>query len=297
LTGRRLLQSRLPLNDRPTNILVAAALSAALAGVAVLAGCASALHEAPPLIDLAGGGPAPAPGDVDTLMKEAAAAFERRDPESVRGSARLYLRAAAGDPSRTDAVIGAVRAQVWLVDHESDPKEREAIATRAVQAAQWCGPSGTPPPACSYWLGAALGVQARERTSTGVSALPQIEAAFRRAAETEPTLDQGAPDRALALLYLRAPGWPTGPGDKERGLLHARKAIEIGPDYPPNLMALAEALAATGDEKAGRETWETALARARDLAGRGDKDAAEWAEEAERAIRSPAGSGPSGGGA
>ena len=35
---------------------------------------------------------------------------------------------------------------------------------------------------------------------------------FHSAAEGDPTIEDGGPDRALALTYLRAPGWPTGPG-------------------------------------------------------------------------------------
>jgi tetratricopeptide (TPR) repeat protein len=248
------------------------------------AACARAIKEAPPLLDLAGGGPAPAREEVDALLRDARAAFARREPASVRQAATLFLRAAAGDPARVEGVLGGVEAQVWLADHEKDSNEREAAATKAVQAAQWCERASPALPACSYWMGAALGVQARERPATGVSALPRIEAAFRKAADQDPTLDAGAPDRALALLYLRAPGWPTGPGDPERGLEHARKALAIAPEHPLNLMALAEALQATDNAAASRETWEKAAARARDLVAQGDPDAGEWVLESERAL-------------
>jgi hypothetical protein len=251
--------------------------------------CARAIKEAPPLLELAGGGPAPAREEVDALLRDAEAAFARRDAASVRQAANLFLRAAAGDPLRVEGVLGGVEAEVWLADHEKDPHEREAAATRAVQASQWCERASPSLPACSYWMGAALGVQARERPATGVSALPRIEAAFRKAADQDPALDGGAPDRALALLYLRAPGWPTGPGDPERGLEHARKALAIAPEHPLNLMALAEALQATGNTAVSREAYEKAAARARDLMAQGDPDAGEWVLEAEQALRSPKG--------
>lgn len=271
----------------------APALAAAIACcAAAIAGCAPALKETPPLLDLAGGGPPPAGGEVEALLRDAESAFARREAGSVRNAARAYLRAASGSPPRVEGVIGAVRAQVWLADHEADPRDREAAATLAVQAAQWCGRIDPQRPACSYWMGAALGVQARERPSTGLSALPRIEAAFREAAEKEPEMDGGAPDRALALLYLRAPGWPSGPGDRERGLHHARKAVAIDPEHPLNIMALAEALAEGGDTEASRKAWEKAIMLARDLAGRGDPDAPEWAEEAERGLRSRQGRSP-----
>jgi tetratricopeptide (TPR) repeat protein len=178
-----------------------------------------------------------------------------------------------------------VRALVWLADHEEERTAREGAATRAVQAAQWCGGHAPDPaPACRFWLGAALGVQARERPTTGAAALPEIEAAFRAAAKGDPAYDRGAPDQALALFYLRAPGWPAGPGDPERGLEHARRAMAIDPDYPPNLLALAEALAAAGDAAGGRARLEEALARARSAAAEGDPDAGEWIRDAEVAL-------------
>jgi hypothetical protein len=181
-------------------------------------------------------------------------------------------------------VLGAVRAQVWLTDHETDPKARQEAATEAVEAAQWCGRKTPGNPECDYWLGAALGVQARERPSTGLKALPQIEELFRRAAQAVPTLDEAGPERALALLYVRAPRWPTGPGNPDLGLSHARAAVELRPEYPPNRLALAEALSATGDRPAGRVEYRHALDLARALADRGDRDAPEWAAEAESAL-------------
>jgi hypothetical protein len=256
----------------------------ALVLAAVGGACAPALKKAPPLADLAGGG---APRDaraVDGLLQQAADLYARRDPESVRRAAEAALQAAAADPTRADAVIAAVRAEVWLADHEEEPEARADAATRAVQAAQWCGGEREGPPACSFWLGAALGVQARERPATGLSALPRIEAAFLRAAASDPALEDAGPERALALLYLRAPGWPAGPGDPDRGLEHARRAVGLRPDYPPNLLALAEALAATGDAEGGRATLGRALAAARDAEEHGDPEAAEWSHEAEEAL-------------
>ncbi len=243
-------------------------------------GCAHALREPRPLETIAGATPAPAQPSGD-LLARAEALYARRDVASVREAADLWAQAAAADRSRVDGVLGAVQARVWLADHESEPAARLAAAETAVETVQWCGRIAPNDPACSYWLGVALGVQARERPSTGLSALPKMVETFGRAAAAAPVLDHAGPDRALALLLLRAPGWPTGPGDADKGLEHARRAVAIEGDYPPNLMALSEALAATGGEDEARTVLARALELARAAAAKGDPDAPEWVREAE----------------
>ena len=88
----------------------------------------------------------------------------------------------------------------------------------------------------------------------------------------------------LALVLLRAPGWPTGPGDAERGLEQARRAVEVAPDYPPNQICLAEALAATDEPEKSREVLDHAMTLAREWRAAGDRDAEEWIQEIEKAL-------------
>jgi hypothetical protein len=267
------------LKDRRT--LFRIGIAGALLGVA----CAHALKTPPSLEALAGPAPPGAPADPPALLAEARDRFARRDVEEAHRAATLALRAAvATTPADNAALLLAIRIQVWLAEHEATSEARAAAATRAVQAAQWCDAAASPAP-CAYWKSAALGQQARERPSTGLSALPLIEQGFKEAAAADATLDDAGPDRALALLYLRAPGWPTGPGDSAKGLEHARRATALRDSYPPNHLALAEALAKNGDAEAARREDEQALRLARGAATAGDPDADDWIREAERAIR------------
>ncbi len=197
--------------------------------VLALAGCARAIPDLPQLASFVG----PATGftreDVPGLLTLAESFYRRQDEPGVSKASETWQTAAAADLTRVEGLIGMSRAGVWQAEHLKDPDARLDAATRALQAAQWCGRIAPAEPACDYWLGASLGLRAREKPSTGLSALPKIEEAFRRAAEKDPGLEEGGPDRALALLYLRAPAWPTGPGDPERGLEHARKAAGLSP--------------------------------------------------------------------
>ncbi len=249
-----------------------------------LCGCARSLREPPPLREIGAGRAPAAPEDVNRLLTRAEILYASRNVESVRRAVDLWLDAARADPGCTQSWSGAARASVWLANHEVDPERRLQVSEAAVHASQWCVQAEPESPVCAYWLGAALGVQARERRSTALDALPRIVAAFQRAAAGDPGLDEAGPDRALALLYARAPGWPTGPGDPDLAVEHARKAVALRPDYAPNQLALGEALAGAGDTDGSRAAYHRALERARERAAGGDPDAPEWIREAEQGL-------------
>jgi len=131
----------------------------------------------------------------------------------------------------------------------------------------------------------ALGLQSREKPTTAEDGVRRMVALLREVARTDPALDEAGPERILALLLLRAPGWPLGPGDSGEGLSLARKAVALRPGYPPNDLALAEALEKTGDPKAARLALGQALESARAALEAGNPDASAWVREAESRLR------------
>jgi tetratricopeptide (TPR) repeat protein len=267
--------------------------SVPVAACVLLVGCASALKEPPALHDLAPPSETSSVTDVDALLARADRLHGERTLESARAASGLYLRAAGADEDRIEALIGAVRAQVWIANHEDDAEARERAAVAGVHAAQWCRRIRPAEAACQYWLAVALGVQARERRATGLDAMPRMVELLESAAVQDPELERAGPHRVLALVLLRAPGWPSGPGDPERGLEQARLAIDLFPDFAPNQLCLGEALEAAGETRRSREAYELAATLARPLAEAGDFDAREWLEEAELVIsggESPGGS-------
>jgi tetratricopeptide (TPR) repeat protein len=261
-----------------------------LAGLSALAAtlsCVHALKEPPPLSQL--GAPqtrSTTPEEVGPLLHQGEILFAQRSLDSVRQAAEKYLEAAQANPSRVEGLVGTVKARIWLVDHLSDTKERRDESLLAVQSAQWCLRVAPSNAACHYWLGAALGIQARERSATALDALPRIEELFRQAAEIDPLLDEAGPHRALALLYARAPGWPAGPGDPDRALVEAKEAASLRPDFPPNQLALGEALSKIGERDRAHEAYTRGLDLAKSGPVASDPDAPEWIVEAEEALRS-----------
>jgi len=259
---------------------------AALAlAAAACAACAPALRE-PPSVAVLASKPVPAELlDADTLRREAETRWARRpDVEAVREAEALFLQAAHADEGDVASLIGATRTKTWLVDREPDAKHRAEIAVSAVQTAQWCGRRRPDDPACDYWLALAVGVQAREVRSTVDDGLKTMIAALQRAIDREPSYEDAGPERVMALVLLRAPGWPLGPGDFEEGLVHARRAMALRPEYPANVLALAEALAANKQRGPAREAYLSARALAVRRKDAGDPDAPDWIREADAAL-------------
>ena len=137
----------------------------------------------------------------------------------------------------------------------------------------------------NYWLAAALGLQARERSATGHDALPHMVDLLRRAARADASIDRQGPHRLLAIVLLRAPGWPMGPGDPEAALPEARAAAQGDPAYAPNQLALGEALRKNERDAEARAAFADALRLADQALAEGDPDAQGWADDARAAVR------------
>jgi len=98
----------------------------------LIAACAPALREPPPVADL-GQAPARSPietpraSEVDRVLREADTSYARRpDAAAVGRALDLYLAAARADEARIEGLLGAAEASAWLIEHESDAARREA---------------------------------------------------------------------------------------------------------------------------------------------------------------------------
>ena len=246
--------------------------------LAIAAACSSSMQEPPPLSQLAT--EPPSGRSATDLVREADAAFARRDqPNQAATAQRLYLDAAAADETRVDGLLGAMRAISYRIEHEQGAP-RADLAKKEVELGQWCRRRAPNEPECDYRLALALGQQARERPSTGMDAIGKMVDLLKRAIKAAPRIDSAGPHRVLALVYLRAPSWPLGPGDTDAGLVEARAAVQLFPDAPQNQLAFGEALAATGKLDAGRAAYEKALALATAAQSAGDPEGAGWVAEA-----------------
>jgi hypothetical protein len=107
---------------------------------------------------------------------------------------------------------------------------------------------------------------------------------LREAIAADPRLDEAGPHRVLALVLLRAPAWPVGPGDPEQALKEAQAAAGLFPDAAENQLALGQALAANDRAPEARAAFSRAITLADRAAAEGDPDAPRWRDEARAAL-------------
>ena len=186
-------------------------------------------------------------------------------------------------PASVQELAAAVALDSKRSSGETGSANREALAADAARNADAClrqAPQAAP---CLYYHGIALGLEARAHPSHASESLKAMLVALASAEAVDPQYDEAGPARVRALVLVRAPGWPLGPGDSEAGLAAARRAVALQPSYPPNLLALAEALAKTGDSDGARENYEHARTLAQAQPPSAERD--DWLREADQALR------------
>jgi hypothetical protein len=185
--------------------------------------------------------------------------------------------------STTPELAAAIDADAKRSDHEPDAKVRAELAAEAGRDADACLAREPQAAACLYGSAIALGLEARAHPARAGESLSGMLDKLARAESADPNYDEAGPARVRALVLIRAPGWPLGPGDTDAGLEAARRAVALRPLYPPNLLALAEGLARTGDRSGARENYARARNAAQALPGAADRD--EWLRDAEQGLK------------
>jgi len=190
---------------------------------------------------------------------------------------------AISTPTSVAELAAAIASDAQRSDHEPDSKVRGELATEASRDADACLAREPQAVACLYGRAVALGLEARAHPTRAGELLGNMLERLASAEAADPDYDQAGPARVRALVLIRAPGWPLGPGDADAGLVAARRAAALRPQYPPNLLALAEALAKTGDSDGARQNYQRARDAAQALPSTTERDG--WLREADEALR------------
>ena len=187
------------------------------------------------------------------------------------------------EPSSSAQLVAEIESDAERSEHEQDSGARVALAAAANQAAEAClrrEPQGA---ACHFGRAIALGLEAREHPLHASAILNDMLETLARADAIDPNYAHAGPSRVRALVLLRAPAWPLGPGDPDAGLAAALHAVALSPAYPPNLLAVAEAWGKKGSAGDARASYQRAREAALALPAAADRD--EWVREADEGMR------------
>jgi hypothetical protein len=186
-------------------------------------------------------------------------------------------QAAAG--TAVPELAAVIKAAADKSEHESNAAARGQLAAQASQAADSCMAQAPAAAACLYGRAVASGLEARAHPMHASELLKSMLENLGRAETAQADYDEAGPARVRALVLLKAPPWPLGPGDAAEGLKAAQRASALRPDYPPNQLVLAQALAKNGDQDAARASY--ARARRLAMARPASTERDDWVHEAE----------------
>ncbi|MFQ5602118.1 MAG: tetratricopeptide repeat protein [bacterium] len=156
-------------------------------------------------------------------------AFERLETEieqAQRKHFHLYWRAAK---------LGS-----WLALHSPDKNLISRYSAKARDFASRAIQSAPARVEGYYYRAIATGLFAREKMAAARTAMTAMRSDALKAIAIDAAFDQGGPHRLLGALYMRAPGAPSGIGSRRLALSHLKAACEFAPDFPENLLFLAE---------------------------------------------------------
>ncbi len=184
-----------------------------------------------------------------------------------------------------DAGWQFARACFDWADWSTNKAERAEIASNGVAACEQ-SLSLSNSAAAHYYLAMNLGQLARADRIHGLKYVNRMETEFQAAVNLDPHFNFAAPDRSLGQLYRDAPKWPLSIGSRDKARDCLEKAAALAPDYPGNLLTLAESYHQWDDDAAAKKElaaldalWPKAQ---KNLAGREwEQSWADWADRRE----------------
>lgn len=185
----------------------------------------------------------------------------------------------AGASQSPAQLLAAVQGDAGRIDQSKDSAERAQLLATATASARQCLAQAPNDAACPYAQAQVLGLTAREHPLQAPSLLKQMLASLAKAEALDPAFDHAGPARLAAVVLLRAPPWPLGPGDVDAATAAAQRAVQRDPGYPPNLIALAQAQSKADGGPQSRTTFKQAQQALQAWTGAPNQSAAAAAAE------------------
>lgn len=209
--------------------------------VALVGACGASciIHTLPDSLANVGGGGCPIWSSAEELA-QAAQKFDHGTETTKLECALSALR--AYEPGPANKSDTGSRICYLLSDRTvADLLRREELAAEGVRwAEQALALGGGADAGVHYYLALNLGLVAQQHITQAMTKAGRIKDELEKALQLAPAIDDGGPLRVLALIYLKAPPWPTSFGDPDFALERVREAVERFPDHPLNHLYMAQ---------------------------------------------------------
>lgn len=187
------------------------------------------------------------------VMTQTALRFCRYDSprEALSAAFQLVQSAFHKEPADAGIALAVAKASHLIWDLVEDKQTRLSIVRKGLAAAR-VADAHQHTPTTAYYHGVFWGRMIQHRGISAIGHLPELESLFQQSLQ-DPQIDRGGPDRALGMLYLKAPAWPRGVGDLDLALDHLHAALGIDASFPLNHFFYAQALVEDGRGNLARE--------------------------------------------
>ena len=190
-------------------------------------------------------------GDEIQSMRTKARALSVEQPRTLvrmNQAAQMLEQVARSLPEDYDVCWEAAEAWTFIAENETNGPVRINAAKHGITLARQARELQPDRVEGHYWYAIAVGLLADADRTFGLKAVGEMEPALRRAIEVDERYDYGGPVRVLGVLFLRTPPPPVSIGSSRKGLRWMQRAMELFPEYPENLLYLAEALHNNGKD-------------------------------------------------
>lgn len=148
------------------------------------------------------------------------------------------------DENKNDSTAMTLLAEVqyWLGTLCKDDAEKERFLAEGVAFGKQAAELESDSVAANFWYANCMAAHGMVRGMiNSLFYLEPIEKYGIRALELDESFFNAAPLRMMGRFYCKVPPWPVGTGDKKKGLVLAKRAVELAPDHLYNRVILAEA--------------------------------------------------------
>lgn len=155
------------------------------------------------------------------------------------------------NPTNAAAAIDFARTCFDWADLVKTDRERAAIAKEGIAACEDALKRDARSAPAHYYLAMDYGQLARTETLGALKLVREMETEYKAVVDLDEDYDYAGADRGLGLLYRDAPSWGSI-GSRSKARLHLQRAVDLAPDYPENLLNLAETYLKWADREAAR---------------------------------------------